>query len=376
MRPARHTRLRVYGFVRSAHLERAHTLPPATILARRWRYDLDPSLTEGLDLIRCGGLSMAITILRSRVEVMEVVEPMMRPLLARTLAAIACARLAGALRRRPVTVVSYAIDNQDEYAVRPGAWWRRVRQRLDWSLTCRLARQTDRIVYGTEDAAALYRSVLAEHLAGAESVVIPALPSPCACTPPEPEEPADPDLVLFVGAFQARKGLPELVSAWPEVVRRQPSARLTLVGKGPMEELARGLAERVPGVELIVDPPRAEIHRRLRRSAVLVLLSQRTPTWREQVGLPIVEGLAHGCAVVTTEETGLAGWLGAHGHEVLRGAAAPGEVADAVVRALRRCRPRESVLADLPEVDGRLAADAWLFGDAARATAPLAHSSR
>ena len=93
-----------------------------------------------------------------------------------------------------------------------------------------------------------------------------------------------------------------------------------------------------------------------------VLLSQPTPTWREQVGLPVVEGLAHGCTVVTTTETGLAGWLAAHGHEVLPPGAPDGEVAAAVDRALGRRRPAGDVLADLPAADGRLAADRWMFG--------------
>jgi glycosyltransferase involved in cell wall biosynthesis len=107
------------------------------------------------------------------------------------------------------------------------------------------------------------------------------------------------------------------------------------------------------------------VHRALRRAAVLVLLSQPTPTWREQVGLPLVEGLAHGCTVVTTAETGLADWLAAHGHTVLAPDAAPATVVAAVVEALAAGRPAASVLADLPDDDGRQAAEAWLSRPAA-----------
>jgi glycosyltransferase involved in cell wall biosynthesis len=373
VRKTRYPRARLYGAVRSAHLERARVLPPASILHRRWRYDLDPSLTEGLDLIRGGSLAVAVTVLRSGLTGLEVVEPMMRPLLARTAMAIACARLSGALRRRPVSVVSYAIDNQDEYALETApSWRRRLRLRVDRALTRYVARQTDRIVFGTAAAADLYESVLGEELAGATSTVIPALPAACTCPPVD----ADPDLVLFVGAFQGRKGLPELLAAWPEVVRRRPSARLTVVGKGPLEDLARDLAARVDGVDVVVDPPRTEIHRLQRRAAVAVLLSRRTATWREQVGLPLVEGLAHGCAVVTTQETGLADWLAAHGHDVLSDPDDPDQVAGVIVRALDRRRAGASVLADLPDEDGRLAADRWLFGtgSSVRPTAALRHA--
>ena len=41
-----------------------------------------------------------------------------------------------------------------------------------------------------------------------------------------------------------------------------------------------------------------------------------------------------------------------------------GALAEALVEALRRPIPTASVLESLPEVDGRLAADAWLFGGA------------
>jgi len=93
-----------------------------------------------------------------------------------------------------------------------------------------------------------------------------------------------------------------------------------------------------------------------------VLLSQRTTNWREQVGLPIVEALAHGCAVVASDETGLADWLATHGHRCVSPSASEGELADVVVVAIKAERPVDSVLADLPAVDGRSRADAWLFG--------------
>jgi glycosyltransferase involved in cell wall biosynthesis len=301
---------------------------------------------------------MVVTILRSRLEQLEVHEPLLRHGLARTALAVASARVAGAVGRRRVSVVSYAIENRDNYRADPAVRWRRrLRRRIDWQLTRYVAGQLDRIVYGTPDAADLYASLLGTELSRAASRLIYALPAPCTC--PAVDRP-DPDLVLFLGAFQARKGVPELVAAWPEVARRRPAARLTIVGQGPMQDLVCGLAERVAGVDVVVAPARAEVHRLLRRASVLVLLSQPTRTWREQVGLPLVEALAHGCAVVTTDQTGLAGWLAAHDHHVLAPGAGPEDVARAVDDALGRGRSAESVLADLPTADGRLSADLWL----------------
>ncbi len=349
----------MYGSLRSAHLERAHALEPASLLHRRQRYDFDPALAEGLDLIRGGTGAMAVTVLRSRLAGIEVNEPLLRPGLWKTAVAVTAARTAARLRRAPVLVVSYAIENRDPYEQDAVPSLRSaVRQRLDRVLAGYVARRLDRIAYGTATAAETYAARLGAELAAVEDAVVPALPAPCGC-PSDGDR--DADRVVFVGAFQPRKGLPELVEAWPLVAERHPSARLTLVGKGAQAELAHGLAGRVDGVDVVVDPPRAELHRLLRRAAVLVLLSQRTATWREQVGLPIVEGLAHGCTVVTTEETGLASWLAGHGHEVLPGTASPEQVAEALTRALTGRRPASSVLAELPEVDGRLAADRWLF---------------
>jgi glycosyltransferase involved in cell wall biosynthesis len=358
-----HDRARVYGSLRSAHLERAHALEPASLLHRRHRYDFDPALADGLDLVRGGTLSMAVTILRSRLAGVEVNEPLLRPGSWKTVVAVSAARWAARVRRSPVLVVSYAIENRDPFGAPTRSWRSTVRTRLDRAMGRYTARRIDRIAYGTTAAAELYGARLGRELDGAAATVVPALPAPCDCPTSDDR---DPDRVVFVGAFVPRKGLPELVQAWPLVVDRHPGARLTLVGKGPLEELARDLAGRVEGVEVVVDPPRSELHRLVRTSSVLVLLSQRTPAWREQVGLPIVEGLAHGCAVVTTEETGLAGWLSGHGHDVVPAGASGEQVAAAIGAALARRRSAGSVLADLPDVDGRLAADRWLFQPLAR----------
>ena len=67
-----------------------------------------------------------------------------------------------------------------------------------------------------------------------------------------------------------------------------------------------------------------------------MLPSQPTSAWREQVGLPIVEGLSYGCTIVTTTETGLAGWLSEHRHRVLPADANEAQLAAAIIDALRR----------------------------------------
>ena len=137
--------------------------------------------------------------------------------------------------------------------------------------------------------------------------------------------------------------------------------RLQVVGKGPLVEEVRTSAAALPAVEVTVDPPRDEVHRILRGTQTLVLLSQPRNRWREQVGLPIVEGLAHGCTVVTTEQTGLAPWLAEHRHVVVTASSDPAQTAAAIVTSARMNRSPADVTADLPATDGRTMADRWLF---------------
>src|SRR4051794_17098907 len=131
MRKSAYDRARVYGSVRSAHLERAHVLTPATILHRRFRYDFDPRLAEGLDLMRGTVPSLAVTLLRSRLAGLEINEPLLRSELGKTAALVTAARWGARLRRRDLLVVAYAIENRDPYAGQADRLRSRLRRQLD-----------------------------------------------------------------------------------------------------------------------------------------------------------------------------------------------------------------------------------------------------
>ena len=348
-------RARLYRTLRSAHLERAHELPPATILFRFKRYDFHEELAQGLVIVQAHPLRAAWLLGRSPVMTLEIGEPLMLSSVWASTFAICALRLRALLGGGRASIVCYALENADPFDRKLGA-----RARLRRGLNGVAARfvwgQTDRIVFGTDAARITYRTALPEPARDAVSAVIPALPAACTC-PGDPEA----NRVVFLGAFVQRKGLPSLLAAWPLVTAQVPEARLTLIGKGTLENEARQAVASDPTIELVIDPPRSGIHRQLRRAGVLALPSQPTATWREQVGLPIVEGLAHGCSIVTTTETGLASWLEEHGHDVIAPGCTPQQLADAVLHALQT--PNPSVV-DLPVIDGRLAADAWLFAGA------------
>lgn len=352
-------RVRLYQTLRTAHLERAAELAPATILFRARRYDFDEDLAARLDLVQAGPLRAAGLLLRYRIDEIEINEPLMRSSVRGSAVALAAVRLRDLVTGHRTRVVSYAIENLDGFAAPVTGPRARVRRTVDLLLTGMVWRSVDRIVFGTAGAREVYRSRLPAGRAA--RTTIPALPQACVTCPTRD---AEGSRVLFLGALSDRKGFPLVMAAWPEIRARMPGATMTVIGKGPLTDRARAWAAADDGVELIVDPPRSTIHRELGRAAVLVLPSQPQPTWREQVGLPIVEALAHGVPVVTTAETGLADWLTEHGHGVIPAPGTAGELAAAVVRQVAAGRDRRSILDGLPERDGRLAADDWLFAPA------------
>ena len=358
------TRVRLYRVVRTAHLDRAHQMEPATILYAERRYDFDEDLTAGLDLRRTGPLQAARLLLTSDVRAVEVNEPASLHDVRWTAACLSALLLRSVLRGRRPLIVTYAIDNADPFAI-PRARGLRpaIGRRLDVWCARFVWRSLDRIAFGTHAAQDSYAAVFGPPRRRATATLVPAVPAPCE---EEPDVVPDGGRVVFLGAFVQRKGFELLLAAWPTVRQAVPGARLALIGKGALEDRARAAAAADPTVETLVDPPRRTIHRVLAESSVLVLPSQPSPTWREQVGLPIVEGLAHGCAIVTTDETGLVPWLTGHGHHVVPGTSGAQVLAEAVVTALRAARPAADVRSDLPAEDGRLAADRWLFAPAHR----------
>lgn len=351
-------RARLYRSVRTAHLERAHLLAPAAIIYQDRRYDFASELTEGLEIIQAGPLRAAMIIFRSPISTLEINEPVMLDSLPTTLLALTAIRLKSLIGAPRADIVSYAIANRNPFKYQADLKFKtRIRRRLERIAFSLVYRRIDRVVFGTDASEDLYGR-LHSSVSKAATANIPALPAPCDCADSDPDGCSR---VVFLGAMDHRKGMSQLLEAWPIAAQQCPEATLTLLGKGPLEGKANAAALQDPRIDVVLDPERTEIHRQLRQAHVLVLPSQPSPTWREQIGLPILEGLAHGCSIVTTSQTGIAKWLTAHDHSVIDPAAGTDVLAAAIVAQIDAERPAHDVMRTLPPVDGRIAADDWLF---------------
>ncbi|MGW4928026.1 glycosyltransferase family 4 protein [Agromyces sp. NPDC004153] len=291
---------------------------------------------------------------------MEVNEPLMMPAWPLLVLLTCAARLRRLLGAPRIEIVSYAIENgtiPEWFAART-----RLPERLGTNVAMTVARliagQFTRLAFGTHAAAENYRRILGQRRFDAilSREFSPLEPKCGECVLEKIG-----GTVVFLGSFESRKGFDLLVDAWPDIADASPGARLILVGKGPLLALAKELQCR-PDVSMVQDPSRNEVHDQLRRADVLVLLSQPSRYWKEQIGLPILEGLSHGCTVVSTSETGIASWLQRSGHHVVTIGTPRRDVAGAISAAVARPIAADRVVKELPEGrGGRERAAAWLY---------------
>ena len=109
--------------------------------------------------------------------------------------------------------------------------------------------------------------------------------------------PGEPCHLLFLGRLSARKGVPDLLHALADTSLHGLDWRLTLAGDGPLEdyrELAAelGILDRLKFTGWLGE---AEIGALCAEGDVLVL-----PSYAEGLAMSVLEGLAHGLAVITT----------------------------------------------------------------------------
>jgi glycosyltransferase involved in cell wall biosynthesis len=165
-----------------------------------------------------------------------------------------------------------------------------ARRATAWS-----ARNADRLLCGSQET----KARLVEHL-GVEAegveVIRYGVSEVFVSDGEGRREPRDP-YILFVGVFEARKGLDTLHEALRAVNASQPDLRLVLAGQpgwgtGAVVDALR----RDPNVELALRPTDEELAR-LYRSA----LALAYPSRMEGFGLPVAEAMAAGCPVIASD---------------------------------------------------------------------------
>lgn len=355
---------RYYRTARTVHIERLASFYPADLLYQSTMYDFDLSqLPDGATATQVTFFRVVCLVWRHEVDCLELAEPYAPSAIPQNMVLSLVRRISPHRQSQRVRFTAYAIENADlprKYAaqLKLPVWVMRMIFRTAVGF---IYRSFDRIAFGTSDARDNYMSLLR---AGARATppattVIEGLPvrRPIVCDHPE-----SPRLV-FLGAFDGRKGVLKVIEAWKILTKKTPEARLVVMGKGPLAQIVESELSSMPSAELIVDPSRSKIWEVLDSSTALCLLSQPAPGWKEQIGLPIVEGLSSGLEIIATSETGVAQWLRNHSHRVVDPQIEPRDLAEAMSSALTTARSRENIMKDLPLIDGRLAADRWLHGE-------------
>jgi UDP-glucose:(heptosyl)LPS alpha-1,3-glucosyltransferase len=178
---------------------------------------------------------------------------------------------------------------------------------------------------------------------------------------------ADQPVVAFVGGGFGRKGLGRLIAALPEVLRAHPRLVLLIAGRDSAQRVFERQADQLGVAHALCFLGRRTDPEACYTAADLYCL----PTWYDSFGFSVLEALASGLPVITTELAGASELVddGVHG-AVLPGPAGPVELAAALLRwleperrasaaALARARAEEhDVRRSLERIEATLVATA------------------
>lgn len=144
--------------------------------------------------------------------------------------------------------------------------------------------------------------------------------------------------VVTVSKLSPRKRIGDLLQAWSTVERRHPDATLTIGGSGPLEDDLQALRDRL-GLDTVrfegfVSESRK--HELLRQSAVFA-----APTLYEGFGLSVLEAMASGCAVATSDTWGVKDFVEHGVNGVMAPPKSPNAFAEVLCRLLEDAAARE-----------------------------------
>ncbi|TSC72430.1 MAG: group 1 glycosyl transferase [Parcubacteria group bacterium Gr01-1014_38] len=169
--------------------------------------------------------------------------------------------------------------------------------------------------------------------------------------------------VLFVGALQPRKNIVGLITAFEELKRSEPAVHLVFAGGGEWKEtqiLARIETSSVRNsIHLLRRVPRDDLAALYSMAAAFVL-----PSFSEGFGMPVLEAMAAGTPVITSNTSSLPEVVG--NAAVLVDPSDPSAMASAILRILRDSSLRQDMVAK-----GHVRASHFTWDRAAEQTAEV-----
>jgi glycosyltransferase involved in cell wall biosynthesis len=357
------THIRVLPDLRAKQVEESFFSTPCDVLYFDKNYDLgETAIPENFHQVNV--LRAMVFLFQTKAAVLEIPEPLWIRFLPTSALLIFAWRLGSSPSKAHRRIVTYAIENNDFSRLIGGR-----RNLPTWlifwvhsMIGIFISRFFERIAFGSIGAEKLYAPLLSG--SAVQTRLFEELPARFQRTD-EANDHFNRLGAIFVGRLEERKGLLPLLAAWPKVVSSVPGAILTIVGDGPLESVVTRWCALQPSRRFALGRlEHQEISSIMSANSVVVAPSIPWGRWREQIGLPISEGLAVGATIVTTSETGIADWLTAHGHRVLDVNSLETTLSVAVIDALEQPLVRSTVLNSLPDSNRRLDADLWMHGPA------------
>ena len=139
--------------------------------------------------------------------------------------------------------------------------------------------------------------------------------------------------ILFVGRLNDQKGLDYLIIAMRKISKKEPNARLLIIGEGEYKSYLHQLAgneEVSDRVEFMGAKPHNELVHYYQSCDILVLPSLSNKTGTESLGLVLIEGMACGLPVVGTRVGGIPSIINNRENGILVEQKNSDELADAI----------------------------------------------
>lgn len=109
----------------------------------------------------------------------------------------------------------------------------------------------------------------------------------------------DSETAVFTGSIAPKKGIFSLISAWNEVHKKMPGAKLFILGKGKTKPLRNFLtAEAASSVIFTGHVAKPVLNNYLSKATLAVF-----PSYSETFGLGVVEAMSAGCPVIYTKRS-------------------------------------------------------------------------